>query len=448
MSDLDLSALEIGRKIAAGAADPRDLVREALARIEETDKDHSIFVRLLEGRALSEADAAHGRALAGARRSPLDGVPLAWKDNIDIAGAPTEAGSRLLKGRVPARDAPVVETAARAGLIAIGKTNMVELAYSGLGHNPHTGTPRNPFDDVIARLPGGSSSGSGVAVARHLTPLAIGTDTGGSVRIPAAWNNLVGLKTTAGRISTQGVVPLSPSLDTIGPMARNVADAAALFEILCAEPRIDLMAVHAGDLRFIALEGSVLSLVEAETREIIEAAIDKLGRSGIGIERRSLASVAQAALVQSPAAAESYALWGAAVAARPGIAFDLVEERVIASGAITAVQYINGRARLEELGRRFAQETAGFDGVLMPTVAMLAPPIAEVEASAEAYRSANAAALGLPSIANRLGLCAITVPAGFAGASRLPVGLTIVGRPFEERRILQLAAAVERALQS
>jgi aspartyl-tRNA(Asn)/glutamyl-tRNA(Gln) amidotransferase subunit A len=448
MSDLDLSALEIGRKIATGAADPRDLVREALARIQDADKDHAIFVRLLERRALVEADAAHGRARNGTLRSSLDGVPLAWKDNVDIAGAPTEAGSRLLKGRIPERDAPIVSVATQAGLVALGKANMVELAYSGLGYNPHTGTPRNPFDSDVARLPGGSSSGSGVAVARKLTPIAIGTDTGGSVRIPAAWNNLVGLKTTAGRISIEGVVPLSPSLDTIGPMTRNVADAAALFEILSGEPHVDLGAANPGDLRLIALEGPVLNAVEPATRDAIGRAIDTLARGGIAIEPRPLSSVEEAAMVQSAAAAESFALWGSAVAARPGVAFNLVEERVIASGAVTAAQYINAKARLAELGRRFALETAEFDAVLMPTVAMRAPPIAEVEASADAYRAANARALSLPSLANRLGLCAITVPAGFAGTPALPVGLTFLGRPWQERRLLQVASVIERVLQA
>ncbi|HXZ68866.1 MAG TPA: amidase family protein, partial [Alphaproteobacteria bacterium] len=175
MPENNSSALEIGRKIAAGAADPRDLVRAALARIKEADTDHAIFVRLLEERALIQAEAAYIRARNGLSRSPLDGVPLAWKDNIDIAGAPTEAGSRLLRGRTPSRDAPIVVAAAQAGLVTIGKTNMVELAYSGLGYNPHTGTPRNPFDAQVARLPGGSSSGSGIAVARGLVPIAIGT---------------------------------------------------------------------------------------------------------------------------------------------------------------------------------------------------------------------------------------------------------------------------------
>ncbi|MFZ1990091.1 MAG: amidase family protein [Alphaproteobacteria bacterium] len=446
MPDINSSALEIGRKIAAGAVDPRDLVRAAIARIKEVDVDHSIFVRLLEERALIEAEAAHHRARSGLSRSPLDGVPLAWKDNIDIAGAPTEAGSRLLQGRTPSRDAPIVSVAAQAGLVALGKTNMVELAYSGLGYNPHTGTPRNAFDDQVTRLPGGSSSGSGIAVVRGLTPIAIGTDTGGSVRIPAAWNNLVGLKTTAGRISIEGVVPLSPSLDTIGPMTRDVADAAALFEILCNEPRIDLQAARASDLRLVALQGPVLNGVEPETREAVERAISKLARSEFAIAQRTLLSVEEAAAVQSPAAAESFALWGALVAARPGVAWGLVEERVIGSGAVTAAQYISAKARLQELCQRFIHETAAFDGVLMPTVVMRAPPIAEVEASAEAYRAANVRALSLPSLANRLGLCAITVPAGFAGSPSLPVGLTILAGPWQERRLLQVAYAVEQSL--
>jgi aspartyl-tRNA(Asn)/glutamyl-tRNA(Gln) amidotransferase subunit A len=241
-------------------------------------------------------------------------------------------------------------------------------------------------------------------------------------------------------------VPLSPTLDTIGPLARNVADAAALFQILADEPSIDLDAARATDLRLIALHGSVLNIVEAETLHAIQGAIEKLARTGIAIERRALSSVEEVASVQSPAAAESFALWGALVAARPGVAFNLVEERVIASGAITATQYLNANARLAGLGRRFAGEIAGFDGVLLPTVAMRPPPITEVDASAEAYRAANVRALSLPSLANRLGLCAITIPSGFAGGPLLPVGLTVLASPRQERRLLQMAAIIERTL--
>jgi aspartyl-tRNA(Asn)/glutamyl-tRNA(Gln) amidotransferase subunit A len=446
MSDLDLNALQIAERIAAGRADPRALAREALERMRQQDPDRSIFVHRLDERALWEADAAFERARSGTRRSILDGVPLAWKDNIDVFGAPCEAGSRLLEGRAPRSDAPIVKALARAGLVSIGKTNMTELAYSGLGYNPHTGTPRNPFDDETPRLPGGSSSGSAIAVARGLVPIAVGTDTGGSVRIPAAWNNLVGLKTTVGRTSIEGVVPLGPSLDTIGPIARTVADAAALFELMCGEPHIDLDVARPSDLRLIALSGSVLGNVESETAGVIAGAIDRLRGAGVLIEQRALASVEQAALVQSPAAAESFALWGAEVRARPGVVFDRVEERVLGSGAITAEQYIAAKTRLAELGRRFAREIAGFDGVLMPTVAMRAPPIAAVEASADDYRAANARSLSLPSLANRLGLCAVTLPAGSSGTPLLPVGLTVLGRPWLERRLLQVAYTLEAAL--
>ncbi|MGA1684985.1 MAG: amidase, partial [Gemmobacter sp.] len=225
-----MTAAALGREIEAGRADPVALAEAFLGAIAAHPEGARVYARTTPERAMAEAGAARARARAGLRRHPLDGVPLSWKDLFDTAGIATEAGSALLAGRVPAADADVLAEATRAGLVCLGKTHMSELAFSGLGLNPVTATPPNVNDP--ARVPGGSSSGAAASVALGLAPAAIGSDTGGSVRIPAAWNDLVGLKTTEGRIGLGGVVPLAESFDTVGPLARSVEDCALILSAL------------------------------------------------------------------------------------------------------------------------------------------------------------------------------------------------------------------------
>lgn len=437
-----LSALALGRQIGEGKLDPRTLVRETLGAAAGAER--GMIVHSLTERAFSEADAAQARVKTGTRRSPLDGVPIAWKDNIDVTGAPCEAGSRMLKGRRPEVDAPVVARGVRAGLVSFGKTGMTELAFSGLGLNPWAGTVPNAFDKKTPRLPGGSSAGSGVAIGSGLCALAAGTDTGGSVRIPAAWNGAVGLKTTAGLIPINGIVPLSPSYDTVGPIARSVADAAALFEILAGETAIDLGGARPS---LIAVEGALLDGVATNVRAAYEASLARLARSGIKIQRRALANLEEAFRTPSPVGAEAYALWGAKVDAAQGKVYERIAERITAARDIPAHVAAAQRFRLNELSLRFLSDVGGFDGMLLPTVAISPPPIAEIANDADAYRRANTASLSLPSLANRLGLCCITLPAGMtADDPPLPFGLSILAPPFAERRLLQTAAALERAL--
>jgi aspartyl-tRNA(Asn)/glutamyl-tRNA(Gln) amidotransferase subunit A len=397
-----------------------------------------MIVHSLAERSFAEAEAAHARAKSGTRRSPLDGVPLAWKDNVDVAGAPCEAGSPLLQGRKPQCDAPVAARAARAGLVSFAKAGMTELAFSGLGHNPWAGTPANASDPKTPRVPGGSSAGSAVAVAKGVAPIAVGTDTGGSVRIPAAWNGLVGLKTTWGLIPIDGIIALSPSYDSVGPIARSVADAAALFEILAGETAIDLAAGAAP--RFLAVRGVALDDLDPSVHRAYEAALDALRRAGVAIEERAIAALEETAKVFAPVATEAYALWGAKIEAKPGLVYELVAERVLAGREMPAHAAAARKAQLAALSARYLAETAGFDGVLLPSVAIPPPPIAEIATNADAYRTANTRALALPSLANRLGLCAITLPAG------LSFGLSVFAPPFAERRLLQIAARLERSL--
>jgi aspartyl-tRNA(Asn)/glutamyl-tRNA(Gln) amidotransferase subunit A len=254
MSDswLWMSAATLGRGIAAGGIDARDLTEVYLAAIDAHPDAAAIYARLTPSRARAEADAARARAAAGTRRGPLDGVPLSWKDLFDTAGVATEAGSALLAGRVPTADAEALRRAARAGLVALGKTHMTELAFSGLGVNPVTATPPNINDPELA--PGGSSSGAAASVAFGLAAAGIGSDTGGSVRVPAAWNDLVGLKTTHGAVPLDGVVPLCASLDTVGPLTRSVEDAALVHAVLAGEPPVDLTGATLAGVRLFVLE--------------------------------------------------------------------------------------------------------------------------------------------------------------------------------------------------
>ena len=230
-----MSMSDLGRAIGTGDIDPRDLTAAFLDMAKAHPFRDRIYARLMEDRAMAEAEAAYARAKDGVRRGLLDGVPVSWKDLFDTAGVATEAGTALLKDRIPTRDAEVLRRASNAGLVALGKTHMSELAFSGLGLNPVTAT--TPCVNDHLAVSGGSSSGAAGSVAFGLAPGAIGSDTGGSVRIPSAWNDLVGLKTTAGRLPLEGVVPLAAAFDTVGPLVKTVEDAAESFAILDGSPR-------------------------------------------------------------------------------------------------------------------------------------------------------------------------------------------------------------------
>ena len=227
---LIMTAADLGRGIGAGEIDPVSLCQTYLDAIDAHPLRDRIFARVMADRALAEAAAAAERAAAGHRLSPLDGVPISWKDLFDTADVATEAGSNLLTGRIPDRDAVVLANATAAGLVCLGKTHMSEIAFSGLGYNPSTATP--PCVNDAEAVSGGSSSGAAASVAFNLAAAGIGTDTGGSVRIPSAWNDLVGLKTTSGRLTLEGVVPLAMKFDTIGPLCRSVEDAGLLMAAL------------------------------------------------------------------------------------------------------------------------------------------------------------------------------------------------------------------------
>ncbi len=448
-----LSALTLGAMIEDGSIDPVSLTEAAIDRISVADPLGKVFLHASEARALDEAIAAHDRAQAGLRRSALDGVPVAWKDNIEAVGAPTTNGSALLRDHRPTRDAVILERGVRAGLVTLGKTAMTEFAFSGLGYNPTMGSPANAFDASCPRAPGGSSCGTAVAVATGLAPIGVGTDTAGSVRVPAAWNGLVGLKTTAGSIPLDGILPLSRTRDTVGPLTRNVRDAAALWGILARRPMLDLSGVDLGRTLFLAPNG-LETRTDSDVWSVFDAAIEQLRQCGAGIETAELPVLDEAHrfLDQSgnPVAAEGWAEWGAEIDADPDKVFWAVRTRMKAGAeAMSGTRFNAVTFGLAEIAARYLKATAHGDALIMPTVASVPPLIAEIE-TPEAYATANLKALRFTRLANMLGLSALTLPCGLTAPGEdqppLPVGLMLMGAPGEEAKLLRLGAAIERVL--
>lgn len=436
-----MSAADLGRGIEAGTICPLELTEAFLEAIEAHPQSARIYARTMRQQALDVAVAARGRARAGLRRGPLDGVPVSWKDLFDTAGVATESGSRLLKGRVPARDALVVERLTGAGLPPLGKTHMTELAFSGLGLNPMTQTP--PCIHDPERVPGGSSSGAAASVAWGLAPLAIGSDTGGSVRVPSVWNDLVGLKTTAGRIPLTGVVPLAEKFDTIGPLARTVEDAALAFGLLDASPVPDLRGATLAGTRMLVLDTVAFDDLAPEAAAGFERASGALARAGATLSHASIPAVAEAmGLAGILFTAECYGIWGDTIEADPEAMFAPVRERFRSGKNYLAADYVKAWRRLEVLRAAYAEATAGYDAVLIPTSAALPPRIDALLADPAYFARVNLMTLRNTRIGNLMGLCALTLPTG------VPMtGLLMMAQPGGEARLLRLGAAAEAALK-
>jgi len=450
-----MSALALGAGIESGAIDPRALTEFFLERIEAADGDRAIYLRLTARRARAEAGAAHRRALAGLRQSPLDGVPISWKDLYDSAGDVTGHGTLALADRIPARDATVLARATRAGLVCLGKTNQSEFAFSILGLNPKLGTPPNPFDDAVARLPGGSSSGAAVSLSRGLAAAAIGSDTGGSVRVPAAWNGLVGLKTSFGLLPLDGVLGLSTSMDTVGPLTRDVADAAALFAVLDGRfgagnrPAPDLDGATVARALFALPSTLVWDSLDPGVEAATRVAVERLRAAGCTVVETPVTEFDEAeALVGRLGpyhAAECHALWYDVIESRAERVYTPIRERIRSGAAMSATDAARIRQGLAGIARRLHARIRRHGTLVMPTVAVSPPPIADLEEDVEVYRAANVAVLRNTRLANYLGCCALTLPCGRDG-NGVPVGLTLMAPPGEEERLLRQGSAIEPVL--
>lgn len=437
---LRMTASALGAAIGRGEIDPVALAETHLAAIEVNPHRDRIYAHLTPERALAEAGAAATRARLGLRRSPLDGVPISWKDLFDTAGVETEAGSALLKGRTPATDAEVLRNATQAGLVCLGKTHMSELAFSGLGYNPVTATP--PCVNDPGAVPGGSSSGAAASVAFGLAAAGIGSDTGGSVRIPAAWNDLVGLKTTHGRLSDAGMVPLCARFDTAGPLCRSVEDAAHLFAALEGGRAADLTGANLARRRFLVLETVALDDLRAAPRAGFERALEALRDAGAQIENGEVPEVAEA-IALSPVlfATEAYGTWKNVIEAAPGLMYPEILERFRSGALHTGPNYVQAWRRLDALRAAWAERVAGYDAVLVPTCPILPPEVKRLERDSNYYKTENLLTLRNTRIGNLMGLPVLTLPTGVPST-----GISLMGRPRGEKALLRLGAAAEFSL--
>ncbi len=436
----NMTAADLGRQIGKGTINPVELTEFFLEKIALHTLSDRIYARATPTRARGEAMGAATRAKAGLRRGLLDGVPISWKDLFDTAGTATEAGSALLQGRIPAKDAAVLEVSTREGLVCLGKTHMSELAFSGLGLNPVTAT--SPCINDEAAVAGGSSSGAATSIAFGLAPAAIGSDTGGSVRIPAAWNDLIGLKTTSGRLPLTGVVPLCERFDTVGPLARSVEDCALLLAAMEGRKPADLDGSSLQGARLLVLD--TVALDDLRTRPALgfEDALTRLTRAGASLSHMKIPEVAEAmALAGLLFTAEAYGIWQKTIEAAPEKMFPRILERFRSGATITASSYVAGWRRLHELRQIWAVKTAGYDAVLLPTSPILPPQAHRLMVDNDYYVTENLLALRNTRIGNLMDQCALTLP-----TSQPSCGISLMAGPGQEERLLRLGMAAERAL--
>lgn len=434
-----MTAADLGRGIATGDIDPEALCEVFLTAIEAHEHRDRIYARVTPDRARAEARAAAIRARAGTRKSPLDGVPVSWKDLFDTAGVATEAGSALLEGRVSERDAHVLEVASAHGLVCLGKTHLSELAFSGLGLNPMTETPPNVHN--ADWVPGGSSSGAAASVAFGLAAAAIGSDTGGSVRIPAAWNDLVGLKTTSGRLSLEGAVPLCTSFDTVGPLCRSVEDATLLLSVLEGSKPADLWGTSLKGLRIGALQTAVLDDIRDAPLAGYDSAVEKLRAAGAEVVPFDAPEVTDALAQSSVYAAEAYGLWKDVIEAAPEKMFDQILGRFRSGGEMSASDFVAAWTVLKAARKAWDARVAGFDAVIAPTAPILPPDRDRLMTDQDYYVTENLLALRNTRVGNVLGLSALTLPTGTPAC-----GLMLMGRPMGEEALVRIGVAAERAL--
>jgi aspartyl-tRNA(Asn)/glutamyl-tRNA(Gln) amidotransferase subunit A len=440
------TVLGLAADLAAGHTTSRALVEGALARIANPAGEGSrTFIKVYGDQARAAADAQDQLRKAGYVASPLAGLPVSIKDLFDVAGERTLAGSRALDDRPPAsRDAPVVARLRAAGAVIVGRTNMTEFAFSGVGINPHYGTPGNPYDR--RRVPGGSSAGAPVSVADGCAIVAIGTDTGGSVRIPAALCGVVGFKLTAKRIPRDGATPLSTTLDSVGPLANSVACCAIADAVMAGEEPTAPRSVSVEGLRLGVPQSFVLDDLAPEVASAFADACSALSRAGARVVDLPLNELSEypalsdrGLLVNSEAFA-----WHEELLSRRGNEYDpRVRSRIEFGRSVSAAAYIRLCAARADFIARIAMRTAEFDALLMPTVAITAPPIAAFADDREYFRL-NGLILRNTAVINFLDRCAVTLPIQPAGAA--PVGLMVVGEHDDDRRLLAVARGIEGAL--
>ncbi|HXS20671.1 MAG TPA: amidase [Steroidobacteraceae bacterium] len=435
----------LARDLGAGATTSRRLVEECLGRIADPKGEGPrTFLKVHAETARAAADYYDQLRKRGVTLSPWAGIPLSIKDLFDMAGDVTTAGSIVLLGQPPASaDCAAVARLRAAGLIPIGRTNMTEFAYSGLGLNPHYGTPLSPFERSRRRAPGGSSSGAAVSIVEEMSYGALGTDTGGSCRIPAAFCGVVGFKPTARRVPVTGAFPLSRTLDSVGPLAASVACCAALDAILADEPRAALEVMGLRGRRFVVPTHYALDSLESHVASSFERAIRQLRTAGADLDEIPLAELDELPGINrkgSFSGPEAFALHRERLETH-GAQYDpRVLVRLQRGREQSAADYLDLIRARADLQRRIDKPLAEYDAVLMPTTPIIAPLLQDLE-SDDAYLRTNQLALRNTSVVNFLDRCAISVPCHEAGTA--PVGMMLMGAHGGDRRLLGVAAAVE-----
>jgi aspartyl-tRNA(Asn)/glutamyl-tRNA(Gln) amidotransferase subunit A len=435
--------LETGRTCA------RKLVEECLARIADpSGEGQRTFIHVDKDAALEAADAMDRLRKAGAAPSRFAGIPVSVKDLFDIRGQVTRAGSRALDDSAPAdRDAPAVARLRRAGFVVIGRTNMTEFAYSGIGINPHYGTPKGAWQRKLGHVPGGSSSGAAVSIADRMAYAALGTDTGGSCRIPAAYNGIVGYKPTQRRIPLDGGVPLSSTLDSYGPLGNSVQCCATIDAVLADEPLPALRRRPVKGMRLAVPTTIALDELDDAVAKTFDRSLEVLSRAGAFIERIEVPEFLDVGVMNSKggfAASESYA-WHRYLIASKGSMYDpRVSARILRGESISAADYIDLVNARRSLIARATARLAPYDALVMPTTSN-APPLISDLADDKAFAVANLRSLRNCTLINMIDGCAISIPAHREG--EIPVGLMLAFSGGADRRIFELAAGMEGAIR-
>jgi aspartyl-tRNA(Asn)/glutamyl-tRNA(Gln) amidotransferase subunit A len=435
--------------LAHGRTSARKLVEECLARIADpAGEGQRVFIHVDKDAALEAADAMDRLRKANAAPSRFAGIPASIKDLFDIKGQVTRAGSRALEDSPPAEaDAPVVARLRAAGFVVIGRTNMTEFAYSGIGINPHYGTPKSVWQRNVGHVPGGSSSGAAVSIADSMAYGALGTDTGGSCRIPAAYNGIVGYKPTQRRVPLDGGVPLSSSLDSFGPLANSVACCAALDAVLAGQSFTPIQSRPIKGMRLAVPTTMALDELDDAVAKTFDRALQTLSKAGALIEHIEVPEFLDVGMMNAKggfAAAESFA-WHRYLIASKGNVYDpRVYVRIMRGEAITAADYIDLLNARRSLIARIATRLAPYDALVMPTTANTPPRIADL-ADDKAFATANLRSLRNCTLINMIDGCAISLPAHREG--EVPVGFMLASTGGSDRRIFELASAMEGTIR-
>src|SRR5437868_14297521 len=441
---------QLADDLAAGATSSRKLVEECLARIADpAGEGQRALMHVDKAAAIEAAEAMDRLRKANAAPSRFAGIPVSIKDLFDIRGQVTRAGSRALEDSAPAEaDAPVVARLRRAGFIVIGRTNMTEFAYSGIGINPHYGTPKSTWNRKEGHVPGGSSSGAAVSVVDRMAHGALGTDTGGSCRIPAAYNGIVGFKPTQRRVPLDGGVPLSFTLDSFGPLARSVGCCAILDAVLADEPLVALQPRPIKGMHLAVPTTVALDQLDDEVARAFERALELLSRQGAVIERIAVPEFLDVGAMNANggfSAAESYA-WHRYLIASKGNSYDQrVLMRIMRGESLSAADYIDLIGARKSLIAHTAVRLAPYDALVLPTTANTPPRIADLAHDDKAFTKANLLSLRNCALINMMDGCAISLPCPREG--ELPVGLMLAAAGGADRRIFELAAGMEAAIR-